>query len=150
MSRPAFAVPAAAAAALLLASCFSRGSIHSYRTEAGRPHVDPGEAYLVWQDRGGWHLRARSEVPHTFHGFIDAARVTRLAPAGLPEGAVTAQGGRIAFSFVTAGGAEAGFDWRGTDCPELSIYVDGDDRPLRVFAGIYGAHPPRIPFTVCD
>lgn len=140
------------AAALALASCFSRGAIHSYRTEAGRPWAEPGaESYLVWRDRGGWHLRARSDVPHTFHGRVDAGRVTRLAPAGrLPEGAVRAERGGIAFSFVAPGGEEAGFDWDGTACPVLSVYVDDDARPLRVFAGAFGANPPRIPFTICD
>lgn len=149
MPRSARAFPLAAA--LVLSSCFSPGAVHAYRTEAGRPFGEPGsEEYLVWRDGAGWHLRARAGAPRTFHGRIDAGGVTRLSPAGVPEGAVRAEGEAIAFSFVAAAGAEPGFDWEGKDCPRLAIYVDGDARPLRVFAGAYGASPPRIPFTVCD
>jgi hypothetical protein len=142
-------VLAAIAASSLLASCFSRGAVHSYRTEGGRPLADPGpEAYLVWHDGAGWHLRARSDTAHRFHGRVEGARVTHLA--GLPEEAVrAAEDDAIAFSFVADGPGEAGFDWRGDGCPDLSLYVDGEARPLRVFAGAYGASPPRVPFRIC-
>lgn len=141
----------AAAAALLLSSCFSHGAVHADRTESGRPLADPGpEAYLVWHDGEGWHLRARSDVARTFQGHVDTGRLRGFASAGVPEGGVQAEGDAISFSFVTAGAREAGFDWRGRDCPQLSIYVDGDARPLRVFAGAYGASPPRVPFTICE
>jgi hypothetical protein len=139
---------AALVASFLLASCFSRGAVHSYRTEGGRPLADPGpEAYLVWYDGEGWHLRARSDTARRFHGRVEGGRVTGLA--GLPEEAVRAEGDAIAFSFVAAGPGETGFDWRGDGCPDFSIYVDGDARPQRVFAGAYGASPPRVPFTLC-
>jgi hypothetical protein len=141
-----------AAAALLLTACiFSRGSIHSYRTESGRPVAtpDPADAYLVWHDESGWHLRAQSDAGRLFEGIVEASRVRRVTPVGLAPEALRATGDAIAFSFVPdAVGGEAGFDWQG-GCAEFSLYVDGDTHPLRIFAGAYGANPPRIPFELC-
>jgi hypothetical protein len=137
-------------APLLLASCFSRGAVHSYRTEGGRPIADPGpgDAYLVWHDRAGWHLRARSDAGQRFEGRIEGG-VRRVAPVGLAADAVRTGGGAIAFSFEGGpGSGEAGFDWQG-GCADFSLYVGGAARPLRVFAGAYGASPPRVPFSLC-
>jgi hypothetical protein len=150
MSRPT--TIAALLTASLLASCvFSRGAVHSYRTERGRPLAEDGaaEAYLVWNDGDGWHLRARSDVARRFHGRVETGKLENVTAAGVPDGAVRAEGKAIAFSFVASGPGEAGFDWTGKDCAELSIYVDGEARPLRIFAGEYGASPPRVPFTLC-
>jgi hypothetical protein len=140
-------------AALLLAlatSCFSYGSIHSYRTESGRPIAStyPEDAYLVWHDGDGWHLRARSEASHLFEGMVEGG-VHRVRPVGVDPAALRTGGGAVAFSFVPEpGGGEAGFDWQG-GCGEFSLYVNGDTRPLRIFAGVFGANPPRIPFALC-
>jgi hypothetical protein len=138
-------------AALAVGGCFSKGAVHVYRTEPGRALADPGpDAYVVWADADGWHLRARSDVPRVFHGWIETGRVRGLQAAGTPASAVLTGGGGIAFSFVTdASTGEAGFDWRGSECPEFSIYMDGEPRTLRVFAGAYAASPVRTPFTLC-
>jgi hypothetical protein len=141
----------AAASSLVLAACFSRGAVHSYRTEDGRPlAVEPAaDAYLVWHDREGWHLRARSETGRVFSGVVESSRIGRVAPVGVAPEALRAGGGAIAFSFAGGGpGGEAGFDWQG-GCADFSLYVGEDARPLRVFAGAYGASPPRIPFSLC-
>jgi hypothetical protein len=137
-------------APLLLASCFSRGAVHSYRTEDGRPVADPGpgDAYLVWHDRAGWHLRARSDAGQRFEGLVESGGVRRVAPVGVAPDAVRAGDGAIAFSFEGGPGSEAGFDWQG-GCADFSLYVAGAARPLRVFAGAYGASPPRVPFSLC-
>jgi len=142
----------AVVASSLTLGCFSYGSIHSYRTERGRPVADPGrgDAYLVWHDGAGWHLRARSDVGHVFEGMIEGGRARAVAPVGIAPAALRTDGGAIAFSFVppAARSGEAGFDWQG-GCSEFSLYVDGDTHPQRVFAGAFGASPPRVPFALC-
>jgi hypothetical protein len=149
MSRPL----AALSAALALAGCFSKGAVHSYRTEPGPPVAppDPEDAYVVWHDGAGWHLRARPGSGQVFTGLVESSGVRRVAPVGVAADAVRASRGAIAFAFAFAGdlgGGEAGFDWQG-GCADFSLYVDGDARPMRIFAGAYGASPPRIPFSLC-
>jgi hypothetical protein len=149
MSHRTLAVAVALAA--VLPSCFSRGAVHSYRTEEGRPIAapDPSDAYVVWHDGAGWHLRVRSEAGRVFEGLVEASGLHRLSPVGIAPDALRRDGGAVAFSFVPdAAVREVGFDWRG-GCADFSLYVDGDARPLRIFAGSYGASPPRIPFSLC-
>lgn len=132
--------------------CFlSRGTPLARRVEAGRPQVDDGgDAYLVWRDHAGWHLRARTDgPPRRFHGVIDPGFFARVKPVGLAAGAVEKRRGELAFSFE-AGAQEAGFDWTALGCPELDLFVDGETRPLLVRAGAYGASPAHIPFSLCD
>jgi hypothetical protein len=139
----------AVVSALVLSSCyFARGSVNSGRTERGRPIADPdpADAYEVWNDGAGWHLRARSDAGRVFEGQVVGVR--RVSPVGVAPEALHAGGGAVAFSFVPAPQGEAGFDWQG-GCAELSLYVDGDARPLRIFAGAFGASPPRVPFVLC-
>lgn len=141
----------AVVASSLTLACFSYGAVHSYRTEGGHPVAEPGhdDAYLVWHDGSGWHLRARSTTGSVFAGMVEADRVRGVAPVGVAPEALRTGGGEIAFSFVPdARTGEAGFDWQG-GCAEFSLYVDGDARPLRVFAGSFGASPPRVPFSLC-
>ncbi len=141
----------AVVASSLTVGCFSYGAVHSYRTEGGRPLADPGVAdgYLVWHDGGTWHLRARSDVAHRFAGRVEAGRLRNVLPVRIGPEALQTSARAIAFSFVSDPHAgEAGFDWQG-GCAEFSLYVDGEDRPLRVFAGAYGASPPRVPFSLC-
>lgn len=135
---------------LVAAGCtLTRGAGMAQRTAPGRPLVTPGaEAYLVWHDDAGWHLRARSDVVHRFHGEIEAGHADAVTPVGVERAAVIAARGGIAFSFAVEN-AEAGFDWRANGCQGFAIYVDGDERPLRVFAGALGASPTRVPFSLC-
>lgn len=132
---------------LLSAGCgFSRGAVLARRVEEGPPLEDPGsESYRLWHDGGGWHLRARSDLPRRFHGEI-AGTGDRVSAVGVAGDAVSAGGGRLRFSFLA--GDEAGFDFGG-GCVDLALYVDGDPRPLRVFIGEFGAAPGRVPFRVC-
>ena len=132
-----------------LTGCLSRGAVLAERIDAGRPLEDPGpDAYLVWHDSRGWHLRARSDVLRTFHGRIETWSVSRVRSLAVPRGAVLASADDIEFTFQTRTG-EAGFDWNGTGCQGLELYVDGESRPLRVFAGRAGASPTRVPFVLC-
>ena len=103
----------------------------------------------MWHDGAGWHLRARAETRQVFEGRVESSRVRGVAAVGLTPDAFRAQGGEIAFSFVgNPRAGESGFDWQG-GCAEFSLFVGGDARPLRVFAGAYGASPPRVPFALC-
>ncbi|WP_242345589.1 hypothetical protein [Anaeromyxobacter terrae] len=139
---------AATALLLLLAGgCgFSRGAVLARRVEPGPPLEDPGsEAYRLWHDGAGWHLRARADLPRRFHGEIAGAS-GRVTPQGVAPDAVSAGGGRIRFSFLA--GDDAGFDFGGS-CVNLALYIDGDPRPLRVFIGAFGAAPGRVPYRVC-
>jgi hypothetical protein len=131
---------------LAAAGCgFSRGSVLARRVEAGPPLEDPGsEAYRLWHDGAGWHLRARSDVPRHFHGEISGA--DGATAQGVPAEALRGGGGRVRFSFVA--GEDAGFDFRG-DCVNVALYIDGDARPLRVFTGAFGAAPGRVPYRIC-
>jgi hypothetical protein len=133
-----------------LPGCFlSPGTPLARRIDAGRPMEDPGpDAYLVWHDGGEWHLRVRSELGRVFHGRIDSGFFSRMRPVGVPDDAVEARSGWIAFSFLGSE-HETGFDWSGFGCPELALYIDGDPRPLRVAAGAYAASPARTPFVLC-
>jgi hypothetical protein len=150
MSRAALAV---LASSLALSGCwFSRGAVLALRTDEGRAiaQPDPGETYLVWHDPAGWHLRVRSEAGHRFEGLVVTGGARSVAVVGVEPAAVHAAGDGIAFDIVAGPDAgEAGFDWPGSGCTEFSLYVDGDARPMRVFAGAYGANPSHIPFSLC-
>ena len=98
-------VRAATALLLLLAGgCgFSRGAVLARRVEPGPPLEDPGsDAYRLWHDGAGWHLRARADLPRRFHGEIAGAG-GQVTPQGVAPEAVSASGGRIRFSFLAGG-----------------------------------------------
>ncbi len=134
---------------LALAGCFSRGAVLARRVDPGPPLVDTGgDAYRVWHDRAGWHLRAGSDVVRHFHGEIRGGDAGDVQRVDLPEDAVEDGRGRILFSFLAD--EEAGFDWKGGGCVSLALYIDGDARPLRVFVGEFGASPSRMPARVCS
>jgi hypothetical protein len=133
---------------LVAAGCFGRGSVMARRIEQGPPLAESGPAaYRLWHDGAGWHVRVHSDVVRRFHGVIEADDVRRLSGVDVPEDAVRVSRDRIAFSFLAD--EEAGFDFRADDCLDLSLYVDGDPRPLRVDIGRFGASPARVPYTVC-
>jgi hypothetical protein len=141
------------ASLLALGGCttFSRGAVSYLRTDEGRPIVDPGpaESYLLWHDPAGWHLRVRSDTTHTFRGLVITEGTRSVTAIGIGADAVRAADTGIGFEIVADGRTgEAGIDWQG-GCAEFSLYVDGDTRPLRVFAGAFGANPTRIPFSLC-
>lgn len=126
---------------------FARGTVSTRRLEAGAPFVDPGpDAYRVWSDGSGWHLRVRSDVVRRFEGQVRGAGGA-VTLVHLREDAVERRGELLRFSFASRG--EAGIDWKDGRCVELALYVDGDDRPLRSYVGAFGAMPARTPQRVC-
>jgi hypothetical protein len=132
----------------LATGCFSRGAVWADRVEPGAPLVDPGpDAYRVWHDAAGWHLRVRSDVIRRFEGEISGGDTRHVQLVAIPANAVGTYGGGLRFSFLAA--EEAGFDWRGDGCVSLALFIDGDARPTRVAIGAFGASPSRIPQTVC-
>jgi hypothetical protein len=151
MSRRALAM---LASSLALSGCYfsGRSAVLAGWTEEGRAVaavLDPAEAYVVWHDPAGWHLRVRSNVARRFEGVVVAAGANGVTAVGVEPAAVRAAGSGFAFDLVAdAGAGEVGFDWRG-GCAEFSLYVEGETRPLRVFAGPLGANPSHIPFSLC-
>jgi hypothetical protein len=134
---------------LAVAGCFSRGTLLARGAiEPGPPLEDTGpDAYRVWHDFGGWHLRVNADVVRHFHGAIHGGDTRHVKLVDLPEDAVDTRTGGLYFSFLAD--QEAGFDWRGEGCVDLALYIDGHARTTRVLIGAYGASPTHVPETVC-
>ena len=133
---------------LATAGCFSRGAVYAERIESGAPLADPGpDAYRVWHDGAGWHLRVSTDVVRRFSGEIHGGDTRHVKLLDVPDDAVDTRGGGLRFSFLADD--EAGFDWRGGGCVSLALFIDGDARTNRVLVGAYGASPSHVPQTVC-
>jgi hypothetical protein len=125
------------------------------RIAPGRPYFGPGapEAYWIWHDEGGWHLRTTTAgMAHRFHGTVLAlgGQIMDARPSR-PEwqDRIRMSPGGIAFDFVTQGGEE-GFDWHvSSGCNRFEIYVDGVPRPGRVRLGGPSSVPRHVPFDRC-
>jgi hypothetical protein len=131
---------------------YARGIGLTSRMPAGRPLVSPGgDAYWIWEDSRGWHLRTTSDVPRRFRGVVESVdgSVTQVRPIGAARQGVSPGADAIAFDWESSG-AEEGFDWRTSDgCARFDIYIDEEPRPLRVFLGAGEKSPERVPFAVC-
>ena len=119
----------------------------------GQPVFGPGapEAYWIWHDTGGWHLRSTTAgQAHRFHGMIVpvGGEITDARPMGPPDRVRVGPGG-ISFDFVTRGG-EDGFDWHvSSGCNRFEIYIDGVARPGHVRLGGPSNAPRHVPFDRC-
>jgi hypothetical protein len=143
---------AAAALALLLASA---GGVLAKKQAEGRPtfKADGPEAFWIWHDRGGWHLRvsAPARSKHAYHGVIrgdglGAIKVTRksLAPN------VTIADGILRFDLEVGAGGE-GFDWQSSGpCTTYELKLDGKPRPDRIHVGATAESPAAMPFDACQ
>ena len=137
-----------------VAAChYARGVGFTSRMPAGRPAFVSGspEAYWIWGDSRGWHLRTTSDVPRRFHGLVESVNggVSQVRAVGAAMGGVSPGKDAIAFDWDSFGG-EQGFDWTTSDrCVRFDIYIDDDTRPLRVFLGGGDRTPGRMPFAVC-
>jgi hypothetical protein len=135
-------------APLALAGCFSRGAVWADRIEPGPPIAEPGpDAYRVWHDGAGWHLRVSADVVRHFHGSIHGGDTGQVKRIDVPEDGVYSRDGSLYFSFLA--NEEAGFDWRGEGCVDLALFIDADARAARVHLGAFGASPTHVPETVC-
>jgi hypothetical protein len=121
----------------------------------GRPLFAPGapEAYWIWHDQGGWHLRTTTAgMPHRFHGLVVPLRgtIVDVRPTRLEWQDRIRMGPRgIEFDFVTQGG-EDGFDWHvSSGCNRFETFVDGAARPGLVHLGGVGNRPHHVPFDRC-
>ncbi len=125
------------------------------RIQPGAPVYAPGapEAYWVWHDAAGWHLRTTTAgQPHRFQGVVlpFGGEILEVRPlrAESRERIRTGAGG-ITFDLVTEGG-EDGFDWRvSSGCNRFELYVDGAPRPGLVHVGAAAHHPRHVLFDRC-
>jgi len=123
--------------------------------DGGRPAFGPGasEAYWIWRDAHGWHLRTTSAgTPHRFHGAIVPldGEIADVRPTRLERDDRIKMGQHeIRFAFVTQGGAD-GFDWHVTSgCTRFKIFIDGAARPDLVHLGGFANRPQHVPFARC-
>ena len=145
----------AALAVILLAACIVRVTEPGYAV-GGQPafHAGSPEAYWIWHDAGGWHLRTTTMAArHRFHGAVYPAAggvLSDVRPVGLEWGDRIRMGARgIEFDFETHG-FEDGFDWRvSSGCNQFDIFIDGKPHPHKVHLGAGAMHPRGIPFESC-
>jgi hypothetical protein len=125
------------------------------RISPGRPYFAPGapEAYWVWHDEAGWHLRTTTAGrAHRFHGTVVAlgGQITDARPSRVEmREQIRMSPGGISFDMITQGG-EQGFDWHvSSGCNRFEIFVDGAPRPGLVRLGGPSEPPRHIPFDRC-
>jgi hypothetical protein len=122
----------------------------------GRPNFKAGdpEAYYIWYDDGGWHLRGTSGTKdkHTFHGVIRApGGLSSVKPTreGLMK-RIDISGESLRFEFEVGKGMVDGFDWQQTHaCFTGEIKLDGKVQPSRVFVGLRSDVVDLVPFYAC-
>jgi hypothetical protein len=112
------------------------------------------EAYWIWHDSAGWHLRTTTHSSrHRFQGRVSAMRgsVDNVRATRLEYGDRFRQkGNQMAFDFTTDGGVD-GFDFAIAegDCAQFYLLIDGKPNPERVVIGAGGRHPSHTAFRLC-
>lgn len=122
----------------------------------GRPNeLKPGapEAYWVWHDAQGWHLRTTTaRNAHRFTGRVWGVKGAVQAKAVRNElnDRFKHSGKAMTFDFYTQG-HEDGFDFQIAEgnCAIFHLFVDGEARPGRIRLGAAGAAPPSATFKAC-
>ena len=121
----------------------------------GRPPFGPGapEAYWIWHNQGGWHLRTTTAgLAHRFHGAVVPlggnivdVRASRL------EWQDRIPGGRAGDSVrLRDSGWRRRLDWHVTSgCNRFEIFIDGVARPGLVHLGGPAHQPRHVPFDRC-
>lgn len=123
----------------------------------GRPslyHIGAPEAYWIWHDKGGYHVR--TTTPHRTHVFSGVVTlpsdkfslIERFGPAHKDD-YVRKVDNRIEFSFASDRNVD-GFDLWATWPHEATFHlmIDGNTATNRVFIGLYNAHPAQDPFSI--
>ena len=118
-------------------------------------HSGAPEAYWVWHDGGGWHVRTTTTgAAHRFqgrvwalHGDLENVRPTRLEW----NDRIRRSGNAFSFDLTTAGSYD-GFDfWVAEgDCAQFTVLVDGRAQPDRVIIGAGNRHPTNTTFRLCS
>jgi len=112
------------------------------------------EAYWVWHDRGGWHVRTTTaHQQHRFQGrvWVGKGEVMDVHPSHNELGDRLVQRGNfLTFDFTTKG-HEDGFDFRIADgeCAKFNLLIDHRGQPDRIFVGGQGLMPTKHVFKVC-
>jgi hypothetical protein len=130
---------------------------HPKNISAGRPsdlHAGAPEAFWIWHDAGGWHLRTTTETHlHRFTGRVWAnkgevgnVRSTRLEL----NDRFRRSGNFMTFDFQTQGG-EDGFDFQiaESNCASFYLQIDGKPRLDRTYIGASQKNPGGASFRLC-
>lgn len=123
----------------------------------GRPslfHIGAPEAYWIWHDKGGYHVRTTTaHRSHVFAGtvtlpFEKFSLIERFSLAHKDD-YVRKAGNRIDFSFASDRNVD-GFDFWATWPHEATFHlmIDGNAATNRVYIGLYNAHPAHDPFSI--
>jgi hypothetical protein len=132
---------------------------------AGRPagyKVGQPSRYAIWHDADGWHVRATTSFKgaHVFAGTLEVVdgKMTSLTPVAVERkpGCQWADVAvwnraqtRLDFKLTTTKGSHDGFDLTVSGkatALKLTLRVDGQEVPEKVFIGAKGARPRAATF----
>ena len=121
---------------------------------AGKPTFkasDP-EAFWLWHDEAGWHLRATTgKAQHGFRGVLRAKGITDVSvtrPTLLTK--VTATGDTLRFDYDLFAGGTEGFDFKSDDkCLSVEMRLDNKPQPDHLHVGSAGTAAAIFPVDVC-
>jgi hypothetical protein len=113
------------------------------------------DAYFVWQDDAGWHLRTTAKAPDIrhFNGRVWVQEGAVIDPAPLTlEGKdrVHKTARSLEIDFYTQPKLD-GIDWKfsGAKCVQFTLLVEGKEQPKLIFLGATKANPPAATFSIC-
>jgi hypothetical protein len=148
-------IPHVAALALCTVAALAAPAL-ARKAAAGQPAFKAGdpEAYFLWHDATGWHLRVTTgpgKKKHKFHGVIRGEGIAD------PKATTKALGPHIAhaptvvrFEFEAAEGTE-GFDWKASSsCVTPELKIDDQALPEKIHVGAKSETPSAMPFDACD
>jgi hypothetical protein len=123
----------------------------------GRPsefHRGAPEAYWVWHDGGGWHLRTTTQSHlHRFSGrvWVPKGEVGEVRMVRSEHNdRFRKSGNSMTFDFQTLGD-EDGFEFKIAEgnCAYFHLYIDGKPVPSRIFLGARNVSPAGAGFKAC-
>ena len=131
----------------------------------GRPagyKVGQPSRYAVWHDADGWHVRATTNFKgaHVFAGTVEVigGKMTSLTPVAVEGKKCSPFADRavwnpaqtkLAFRLATTKGSQDGFDLTVSGkatALKLTLKVDGQEVPEKVFIGTKGTRPKAATF----
>lgn len=121
--------------------------------------LKPGlpDAFWVYQDEQGWHLRTTTDSKKVLHKFTGRIWITEgtfssAKPSRLEQGqdSVKSTARAIKFSFDTIGVMD-GVDWKSIDrqCIHFELLYDGKADAKVIYLGAKKINPPSNVFLIC-